>query len=487
MTTIETAQQKIRAWRKNPISFVRDNFGVEPDAWQCRVLSVFPSQKPNEMRQAMQACAGPGKSAVLAWCAWNFLACYGDVGEHPKGAAVSITADNLADNLWPELSKWQGRSEYLLAAFTWTKTRVFAKDHPETWFISARSWAKTANADEQGRVLSGLHSKYLLFLLDESGDIPPTVLKAAEQGLSSCAFGKILQAGNPTSREGILYQAAVSQRSSWHVTEITGDPDVKLRSSRIDKVWAAEQIEKYGRDDPWVQAYILGQFPAGGLNTLLSPEEVASAAGRHLPVTAYDFSQKRVGVDVARFGTDKTVMFPRQGLAAFTPIVMRGARSNEIAARLAVVKKEFASEVEMVDDTGGYGSGVIDAYLTAGLSAMSVCFAGKALNPKYFNKRSEMWFEMAEWLKRGGVIPDIPELRRELCCPTYSFHQGKFRLEEKDQIKSRLGFSPDFADALALTFAVPDQPKAMSPLEAQLAGHGKVLTDFDPFRDEVRV
>src|SRR3989304_4145199 len=108
---------------------------------------------------------GPGETAVLAWCGLNFLCCYTGKGEHPKGAAVSITRDNLRDNLWPELAKWQARSQFLSQAFTWTAEKLFANDHPETWFIAARSWSKTANTEEQGRALSGLHSQFVLYLI----------------------------------------------------------------------------------------------------------------------------------------------------------------------------------------------------------------------------------------------------------------------------------------------------------------------------------
>src|SRR5439155_16610844 len=229
---------------------------------------------PLKPRISMQACAGPGKTAVLAWCGWNFLACYAEKGEHPKGAAVSIDASNLETNLWPELAKWQERSPFLRAAFTWTKTRIFATDHPETWFLAARTFPKTANADEQGKTLSGLHSKYPLFLIDESGAMPTTVMRAAEQALATCTVGKILQAGNTLSRAGMLYAAATTLAHQWYVVRITADPNDPQRTPRVSAEWAQQQIDTYGRENPWVQAYILGQFPTASLNTLLGEDEV---------------------------------------------------------------------------------------------------------------------------------------------------------------------------------------------------------------------
>jgi hypothetical protein len=71
------AAATIQHWRENPVAFVYDNFKVEPDAWQKKVLEAFAD--PTKHRISMQACAGPGKSAVEAWCGWNFLCCYGEV------------------------------------------------------------------------------------------------------------------------------------------------------------------------------------------------------------------------------------------------------------------------------------------------------------------------------------------------------------------------------------------------------------------------
>ncbi len=450
-------QDKIKGWRENPPSMVEEHFGCVPDKWQHQALMAFASNDPITFRISLQACAGPGKSTVLAWCGWNFLLCYGDIGEHPKAAAVSITADNLKDNLWSEMSKWQGRSPLLMHLFEWTQTRIFAKDHPSTWFMSARGFSKSANSDEVGRTLSGLHSKYILYLIDESGDIPPAIIKSAEQGLSTGPiFGKILQAGNPTSHEGMLYETATKLRDQWTIINITGDPDNSNRSPRIDIEWARAQIKLYGRDNPWVRAYILGMFPESSINTLLSIDEVTMSMDRQLRESDYNWAQKRLGVDVARFGIDSSVIFPRQGLRAFKPAIMHGQRTNDIAARVMQAKNKWGSEMECIDGTGGFGSGVVDSMLQAGASPYEIHFSSNAIDPAYFNKRAEMWFEMSKWIKRGGWLPNDATLAKELCSPQYTFVGGKFQLESKEQIKKRLGFSPDRADALCLTFAFPD-------------------------------
>lgn len=479
---------RIRDWRANPPQFVWDNFKIELDPWQYDTLMALSvphgtSLDIKRQRLAMKACTGPGKSAVLAMVGWFRLSCFGTKFEHPKGAALSGQGrDNLRDNLWAELSKWQKRSEFLSRTFTWNKEQIYANDHPETWFLSARSYAKNADAEQIGQSLSGLHSPFPFILLDETGEMPIVVGQKSEQIFTGgCINGLVAQAGNPTSKNGLLYDSCVNNADIYHVITITADPDDPKRTSRVDPEHARQMIKKYGKDNPWVMSTILGLFPPGSMNTLLSPDDVEAAMERQIHEHTYSYSQKRLGVDVARFGDDRTIIFPRQGLRAFKPVEMRNARTNEIAARVLVSKAKWGSELEFIDDTGGFGAGVIDSMLQAGITAQAINFSSKAINPKYLNRRAEMWFKMAEWIKRGGVLPKVPELVRELSVPTYYFQNGKFQLEPKEAIKERLKWSPDYADALGLTFALPDQPSQSNQQIPGVQGAKRYKSEYDPF------
>lgn len=481
MPPTNEASLRIREWRHNPVRFVREVFHVEPDAWQLDVLMM--AGKPGRKRIAMKACAGPGKTAVLAWLGWHRLSCFAARNEHPKGAAVSITSDNLKDNLWAELARWQNESEFLQQAFVWQKERIFAKDHPETWFLSAKGWSKSSDLEAIGRTLSGLHSRFPFYLIDESGDIPPNMVRSAEQGLTSCDDGIILTAGNTTSQTGLLYEVCARGREQWEVVSITADPDDPKRTPRVDIEWARENIAKYGRDNPWVMAFILGQFPPGSINALLSVEEVEKAMNLHPRPETYEWAQKRLGVDVARFGDDRTVIFPRQGIVAFPPTEMRHVRDSavsvDIASRVMAKKLEWDSEMEFFDDTVGWAHGAVDVMRAAGHSPYAIRFDKPANDDRYVNMRAEMWFKMAEAVKAGMSLPNVPGLVGELTGPTYFFTAGKFQIEAKDQIKKRLGKSPDLADALALTFALPDMPANRGSFIP--AAKRERATEYDPY------
>jgi hypothetical protein len=472
------AYDRIRQWRVDPVSFVRDNFAVEPDAWQRDALIALGGETNPRRELCLKACTGPGKSALLAWAGWQRLACFAAKGEHPKGAALSITGNNLKDNLWAELAKWRGRSAFLQAAFTWTKEKIYATDHAETWFLSARSFANDANPEAIGRALSGLHSQFPFVLLDETGDMPVSVGKAAQQiftGMPQDAA--IIQAGNPTSTDGLLYESCANRSDRRVVITITADPDDPKRTPRVSIDHAREMIAEHGRENPWVMATILGLFPPGGFRSLLGIEDVTAAMGRHHRETEYETSARILGVDVAREGDDSSVIFPRQGVAAFMPKIMRNVDSLFGAGAVQKKWTEWGADAVFVDNTGGFGAGWLDQLQVLGRSPMGIHFAGKASDPQYANKRAEMWFLMAAWVKAGGSLPNLPLIVAELTTPTYAFKRDKILIEPKESIKKRLGRSPDLADALALTFAYPVAPRSL----AERMGIVTETKEYDPF------
>lgn len=440
--------EQIRKWKEAPQVMVRDLFGVIPDPWQDNVMAAF-AKTP---RIALKASKGPGKTTVLAWLAWNFLA----TRPHPNIAATSISSDSLRDNLWKEMAVWRNHSELLKSQFEWQTERIYYRPHPATWFMSARSWSKSADMQQLGNTLAGLHSDYIMFLIDESGSIPPAITMSAEAALSSALEGHIVQAGNTNMLEGALYDACVTRKHLWHVVNITGDPDDPMRSPRVSIDWAREMIKTYGRDDPFVKVMVLGEWPQASINALLGPEDVEAAMARRYQQADVDHSARILGVDVAREGDDASVIYPRQGLVAFPPKVLRNVTGIVGGGQVARVWADWDVNACFIDNTGGYGAAWQDILTTLGRSAVPVGFAEKPQDRRYYNRRSEMYFRMAEWIKTGGSLQGAPqEIVAELTQTTYGFKGDALILEDKKLIKAKIGRSPDLADGLALTFAEP--------------------------------
>jgi hypothetical protein len=441
-------------WRERPEKFVWDVFNVEPDKWQLEALRACANPNLDKRRVAMQACAGPGKSTVLAWFGLNFMTCYGRAGEHPKGAAVSITGENLKLNLWSELAKWRQRSPLLQRLFEQTNSDIFARNHPETWRLSARSFPKKANADELGSTLSGMHSEYVIYLIDESGGIHPAIGRAAEQGLSNCKIGVIAQAGNPMSLESLLYASVTKLRGQWHVVTITGDPDDPMRSPRIDPVWAREQINTYGRENPWVKIYILGKFPPSSVNALIGPDECDAAAKRNPSEDQWIWMPRVLGGDCARFGDDSTCLVERQGMYTSPFTQLRSAKTQDIGGRIIRAKTEKNIAAVFLD--AAMAGGVQDYCELLGHPITLIDFSSSSPDPMFANMRAYMAWTAAEYIKAHAMIPNDPEFIAEACAHTYTFNdKGQILVEPKDLVKKKLGRSPDKWDAYIVTHAQP--------------------------------
>lgn len=469
-----------RRWIESPATFVRQVFKAEPDVWQAEVLEKFNTHP----RQAMTACKGPGKSTVLAWLGWYFLVTRMD----SKVVAVSITADTLADTLWAELGKWFAATPILKNWFDITATSIVSKERPQTWGASARAFSRNANPQQQADTLAGIHGEHVLVLLDEAGGIPRGVLATAEAVLSSGGDQHIVMAGNPTNQDSALGYAVLNNRHLWDVTEITGDPDDPKRASRVSAEWARQQIEAWGRDNPWVLVNVFGRFPPSGLNTLLTPDEVRDAQKRQSPNAEYLYQDFPLvfGVDVARFGDDETVIFPRRGKIAYPPMRMRNLDNIQVASRISLeYERQKASSIQVEAD--GLGGGVKDALSAMGhTEALGVISGGKAADERRFkNRRAENFFKTAEWVKDGGMLPNIPEMVIGLSSIQYTLAlDGRIQIEEKAQIKARLGRSPDLEDALGCTFAYPVHVVRKTlhgyPELSELIGQ-RSQTDYDPY------
>jgi hypothetical protein len=462
--------ERIADWREHPARMVRELFKVDPDPWQEEALESFPSSK----RMCFKACTGPGKSAVLAWLGWNFLL----TRPHPVIGATSISGDNLRANLWTELARWRGQSPLLEHLFEQTKTMIFSREHPNTWKMEARTWAKDADPVQIGNALRGLHAKYVMWLLDETGDYPDAIMPVCEAIFSGePAEAHIIQAGNPLKLAGPLYRACTVARDLWKVIEITADPDDPKRTSRVSVEHAREQIRLWGRDDPWVLVNIFGKFPPSSLNALIGPDEVAAAMKRYYREYEIGNAPKVLGIDVARFGDDKSVMASRQGIQMFPFAKWRNLDSTQGAGQVARRWNDWPADAAFIDMTGGFGSGWYDQLKLLGKNAIGVEFSSEANDKsRYFNKRTEMAFDFVEWIKRGGALPDDSSLLSALTQTTYTFKGDRLLLEPKDQVKVKIGQSPDEMDASMVTFA---QPVSVAVTRRPR----QVVQDYDPFRE----
>jgi len=450
MTDLSPEIAALKRWHDEPHTFVRQCLGAEPDPWQDKALRDLVSQD----RMAISGSKGSAKTAFFAFAIWYTLV----TQPNCKIAATSINGTQLRDGLWSELALWQSKSKLLQTLFHWSPQRIVRKTSPATWFASARTWNQTADPHTQAQALAGFRGDRVMFVIDEAGGVPGALLATADAVLASKQpghFAKVLIGGNTTSQIGALYLAVAKQRNLWHCIRVTSDPNDPDRTARVSKEWAQQQIDAYGRQNPWVKINVFAEFPEQAAGKLISLQDMEAA--EHRKVDPHEREAVVLGVDVGTIN-DACVIYPRKGRRLMPARVMRGKDSIVIAGEIVKVARELGATTVFVD-AGGPGIGVIDALRAMGQSSVVPVFFGGGADDstRYLNKRIEMYVRAAAWVKEGGQIEGRePELVQDMCEPETTWKlTGEQVLEDKDEIKKRLGRSPDWGDGFALTFAYP--------------------------------
>jgi len=197
-------------------------------------------------------------------------------------------------------------------------------------------------------------------------------------------------------------------------------------------------------------------FSASASDVVIPIDLVSEAVKRKLTEADVVGAPVIIGLDVARFGDDSTVLTVRHGLHCHKQAVYRGLDTMQ-AADVLINAINTHKPAAVFVDVGAMGAGVIDRVRQLHYNVTEVNFAGSPQDTdRYVNLRAEMYFKVRAWLEGGGALPNEPTLKSELSVVEYSFaRNGKILLEPKAKIKEKIGKSPDLADSLALTFAMP--------------------------------
>lgn len=365
-------------------------------------------------------------------------------------------------------------------AIAWDYLKAYARKVPGAKVNEVELWIEFPNearirifgANEPDR-LRGLYFDGVV--LDEPAQMKLEVWGEIVQPALADRKGWALFIGTPKGVNLLsdLYHKALAKPDTWYA----GRWDC-YQTGALDEAEIARLKDELS--DAQFRQEMLCDFDASTENAIIPLSLARDAAGKHLRPEDYKHGAKILGVDVARFGGDRSVIFRRQGLAAFEPRVFNGIDTMTLAGHVAQEITDWQPDAVFIDASPA-SYGVIDRLKMTGHPVVPVDFGGKPDSSMYLNKRIEMWHRMAKWLGEGGTFPNRPDLIADLCAPTYDHGtgDGKMRLEPKDKIKERLGVSPDLGDALALTFAFAVAPRASGwgrPLTAAQTG-----ADFDPY------
>ncbi len=291
-------------------------------------------------------------------------------------------------------------------------------------------------------------------VLDEYAQIKPGVFSEIIRPMLLSREGWVVFMGTPKGQNAFyeLYnqaqKLAKTEPSVWWSGVFRADESGVISAQELARIQAQTPTTIFRQE-------YLCDFTASAENILIPIDDISAAIKRHYAPAELRFSPKILGVDPARFGDDRSVIFRRQGVQAFAPMVLKQVDNMALAAHVAHEIESFRPDGVFID--AGCGGGVIDRLRQLGFTVTEVPFGGAPLKiGQYANKRAEMWGEMASWIKSVGALPDVAELKADLCQTAYDYDAaGRLRLEPKEKLKARTGKSPDLADALALTFAAP--------------------------------
>ena len=466
-----------RTWQVEEFKRIRDHLLLNEQR-------IAIGLQPEPIYLAISSGRGPGKSAFLNMLNLWVASCW-------FGATGIITANTetqLRSRTMAELGKWHtmmiNRHWFEKSSMSLRPSQWFArliqdqlKIDTQYYYIEGQSWSKD-NSD----AFAGAHSQIgMVLCFDEASGIDDAIWNVSEGFFTDMSPLRIwVVISNPRRNTGRFFDCFHKDDQFWQTRYIDSrtvegvDPGVYQRIA-----------DKYGEDHDVTRVEVKGRFPRTGSNQFIGREVVQDAQVRD--VSDDPGAPLLMGVDVARFGDDESVVRFRKGRDArsFPRFAYKGLNTMELSDRVGELIDRFNPDAVFVDG-GGVGGGVVDRLKQMGYRVTEVQSGEKAMeSDKYLNKRAEMWGRMREWLVYGA-IDNSQALSDDLTGPEYDVNvKGQIKLEVKDSMKKRGLRSPDDADALGLTFSenVSRRDTMIMKRRSMYAGHVAQM-DYDIFAYE---
>lgn len=416
-----------------------------PDDWQrgflTRLGDKIRDRKPGEVvKMAAKTGKGPGKTALEAW----LILWLNSTRPHFAGVATANTGDQLDTKLWRELSLWWQRA-INKHWFQWTATRFFQVDHKDTWGMDALKWS-----EHKPDAFGGLHNggRGQAAIVDEGSGVASSIYDVIDSTMTD-EDSFVFVFGNPYQKRGRFYELFTRFAHRWETVTVDCRTAKAPNQSKIQA-----DIDDWGLDSDYIRVNVLGEFPRQDADTLIPLPLIEAARTRQ---TAGNERYRPVwGLDVARYGDDRTALCVRRHRKLERIESWRGLDTMQTAGRVKAAYDDAATDDKptlIVVDVIGIGAGVVDRLREQGLPIRALNVSEMpAVKAKFHRLRDEMWWRGREWFEGLNVeCPDL-EVGAELGDVTYSFTSaGQIKVEAKDDIKERLGRSPDVGEAFLLS------------------------------------
>ncbi len=443
-----------RSLAPSPVVFAREVLGVRLWEKQEEVLNALTSNR----RVAVKAGNGLGKG----FCAAVAVLWY--MHTHPEAAITLTTAPTFRQVrhiLWRQIHRLYNPVADALGG-TMFDTR---------WELSDDRYALGLSADGADQ-FQGFHSPHMFIVVDEAEGVSEEIYEAIESVMTS-ANPLLLLIGNPTSMSGAFRRAFYEERAVYHPITISALESPNVQAGRIvfpgltTADWVDERKQIWGGDSSTYRSRVLGEFPDQGEDSLFSLGDLEGAVRNVVEAVSWTIGAETVtgvertageeailAVDVARFGSDRSVILRRRGECVEDIRVLTRMDTMQLTGWVSAAIRECRPAEIRVDEIG-VGAGVVDRLRELGHEVRGVNVANRARDDKLFaNLRAEGFWGLRERFRSGRIsIPDDSQLISELTSLRYSYDSsGRIRMESKDDMRRRGLPSPDKADALMLAF-----------------------------------
>lgn len=385
-----------------------------------------------------------GKDAWLSWVYLWLLACWPD----PQGLVTAPTSHQLRDVLWKEISKWMKQNEWLSSFLVWQTERVFNKENPEGWFITARTANIKGSPEEQAVTLSGMHDEYMIIGFDEASGIPYGTFSGLEATLTQqMNFCIMISQGSRSS--GYFFDTHNSDYDRWICLQWNSE-----QSSNVVAGFCEGMLRKHGYDSNMYRINVRGEFPVASGDSFIPYEWVINAVDRELEYT--DEMPVIRAFDVGG-GKDPTIMVERCG-----PVITKVEEFNSpkmSEARDWIMRQLNDDEyTRAYIDNIGIGANVyseiVDVYKFKRVETCDVREASD--DATCFRLRDDLWQRVKTKFESGTIaIPNDKELIEQLTTVKFESDdatKGLIKIESKKKLRERGFDSPNRADALIMTY-----------------------------------
>jgi hypothetical protein len=439
----------------SPLDFAADVLGVELWSKQEEVLAALPRHR----RVAVKSGNGLGKGFCAGVAVLWFLY------SHDPAVVLSTapTFRQVRHVLWRQVRQLYFRARQPLGG------KIF----DTRWELSEERYALGLSADTADQ-FQGFHNPNMFIVVDEAEGVSDEIYEAVESVMTSAETSRLLLIGNPTTVSGAFRRAFHEERNLYHTITISALDSPNVAAGKIlvpgltTAQWVRERQEIWGEDNPLYRARVLGEFPEQAEDTLIKLSDIEAAANGESaaktrskevsgPVPEDSGDDVVMAVDVARFGSDQSVILLRRGQGVEDLQAFRGLDTMQLAGRIAAAIRVFQPQRVYIDEVG-VGAGVVDRLREQGYPVKGINVARSALQSAIFaNLRAEGYWKLRERFSLGLIsIPNDNQLMGELAAMRYSYDSlGRVIMESKDEMRSRGLPSPDRADALMLAFVEP--------------------------------